>query len=41
MSKLNDMTAGGVSLGTIGTISASTGLGKSSIVNECVLLLDF
>ena len=36
MAKLNDMTAGGVSLGTIGTISASTGQGKSSIVNECV-----
>jgi len=36
MKKLNEMTAGGVSLGTIGTISASTGLGKSSVVNECV-----
>lgn len=36
MKKLNEMTAGGISLGTIGTISASTGLGKSSVVNECV-----
>jgi len=36
MPRLNDMTAGGISLGTIGVISASTGLGKSSIVNECV-----
>ena len=36
MAKLNDMFAGGASLGTIGTISASTGLGKSSLVNEMV-----
>lgn len=36
MSDLNELTAGGVSLGTIGAISASTGIGKSSIVNECI-----
>lgn len=34
--KLNDMLAGGVSLGTIGVISAFTGISKTTIVNEFI-----
>lgn len=34
--KLNEMLAGGVALGTIGVISAFTGIAKTTIVNECL-----
>ncbi len=34
--ELNDMLAGGVALGTIGVISAFTGIAKTTIVNECL-----
>lgn len=34
--ELNEMLAGGVSLGTIGVISAFTGIAKTTIVNECL-----
>jgi archaellum biogenesis ATPase FlaH len=34
--ELNSMLAGGVALGTIGVISAFTGIAKTTIVNECL-----
>lgn len=34
--ELNEMLAGGVALGTIGVISAFTGIAKTTIVNECL-----
>ena len=36
MKKINELTAGGISLGTITAISASTSIGKSAVINECV-----
>jgi archaellum biogenesis ATPase FlaH len=34
--ELNEMLAGGVALGTIGVISAFTGIAKTTIINECL-----
>ena len=36
MKTLNQMTADGIPLGTVGVISAFTGQSKSTIVNECI-----
>ena len=34
--ELNEMLAGGIALGTVGVISAFTGIAKTTIVNECL-----